>query len=434
MNIVWLKSVEYIATFWEISLAYVFCSRMLDVKLSVIKRVGFTLLLTVLIQYCNTLALFSPVTSGLVTCLLGITVSINARGRIVGSFFYSYFYILFVYIFDFLAASLFGLLLGERNLAGEVAYSLSIERCLFLILSKSLLTAAIYATLYLVKRLKTIGFRQMLIITVIGSALGGYFTTLTFEDITIERTVSWLLIFFLVIFLYTSFALYQQYLLENAELKVIHMRNELVSQQYAELLREYQENAKIHHDSLNHLSLIQNLLLEKKYQEAKQYLEEILQDISFSSITWSGNETIDYILNRKKKLAEASHIQFDIASDLLPELPVKASVLNIVFSNLLDNAIEACQKIKSVKPKIEVSVRRVHSMIVIMVENSVDTIPISRNGVWRTTKADKRLHGWGLKSVKSAVESCGGSMVYMEGDRTFKVVVTFFISKKDMDG
>lgn len=80
---------------------------------------------------------------------------------------------------------------------------------------------------------------------------------------------------------------------------------------------------------------------------------------------------------------------------------------------------------------INLTIRVINAMIVIKVENGMEVKPIIKNDNLLTSKVDDKLHGWGIKSVKSAVEKYGGVIKYTVSEDKFKVVVTLNYNKSE---
>ena len=79
-----------------------------------------------------------------------------------------------------------------------------------------------------------------------------------------------------------------------------------------------------------------------------------------------------------------------------------------VLSNLLDNAIEAA---KQAEPDriITLTAKRTGSFYYISISNPcAEYVDVSPNMV--SSKSDREYHGLGLKSVRSALEKCGGTI------------------------
>ena len=70
---------------------------------------------------------------------------------------------------------------------------------------------------------------------------------------------------------------------------------------------------------------------------------------------------------------------------------------------LLDNAMEACaRQPEGESREITVTIRRINLFLIIRITNSSVAAPTIIDGSLVTSKRDKRLHGWGLRSVKAA--------------------------------
>lgn len=77
-----------------------------------------------------------------------------------------------------------------------------------------------------------------------------------------------------------------------------------------------------------------------------------------------------------------------------------------ILSNILDNAIEACQKLSSDKfivVEIKIGVEKVK----IAMQNSAPYTDV-KNNIIRTTKSDKNYHGISLDSVNATLQNIMG--------------------------
>ena len=104
---------------------------------------------------------------------------------------------------------------------------------------------------------------------------------------------------------------------------------------------------------------------------------------------------------------------------------IKSSDLCAILGNLLDNALEACSKVEDVnKRKVRLVIRRIQQMLVIKVENTYSYKPVVKDGNFQTSKTDGGLHGWGIKSAKTAAEKYDGMIQTNCTDQAFTTVVT----------
>lgn len=426
MTIWEIQLVEVFITFIESFLAYQICSDMLQSNLSIKTKIIFSLLLTGIIEVCNVVTLFSIATLAISISFASFSINSYLKVYRFETGLYFYLYYLFVYILDFFAASLLGVVSGQDNLVGQIARELSVERIKFLFLSKALLVFFVFTIKHYKNHVRSINKKKLVFIMCIGTVLAAYLSINTFKIITIEKMFNWFIIFVLMILLYAVFIVYQQYENELMNRKMINIRNELINQQYVNLLEEYYNYAKLHHDSMNHIALISNFLEGENYREVTKYIKEIIKDTKFEQLTWTGNDIIDFIINRKKREAEEAGISYRVTADPITDPKVEAHIINTVLSNLLDNAVEACEKIEKNDRWIHISVRRVNDMVIITIENSSGQIPVIKGQGFKTTKTNKEMHGWGLKSVMSAVKEGGGTIRFSYDNYKFKVLVVFF--------
>lgn len=106
----------------------------------------------------------------------------------------------------------------------------------------------------------------------------------------------------------------------------------------------------------NHLLVLRNMERANQWDKLHDYLEEISKDIlDDSTKIWTGNNIVDLILNSKKKQADSEGIAFSIGSNMIGDVPFKDGETISLLGNLLDNAIEACERIKSIKLDKEIS-------------------------------------------------------------------------------
>ena len=93
--------------------------------------------------------------------------------------------------------------------------------------------------------------------------------------------------------------------------------------------------------------------------------------------------------------------------------------LCVLVGNLLDNAIEACQKIDKQK-RIQVSFKQEGNFLNVIIKN---TYIDEKNNDLLTTKDNKLNHGYGIKSVRSIVEKYEGTFKIIKNNGYFIVSV-----------
>lgn len=193
----------------------------------------------------------------------------------------------------------------------------------------------------------------------------------------------------------------------RAENKCIKENIQLQHQYYLNMQESQLKVKKLYHDMKNHMICIENLYGKNEYIEnINNQLKEC------NSIFNTNNMILDIILNDKQRICKSKGI------DLLADINFRecdfidgADVCSI-FSNMIDNAIEACQNIedKNILKRIKIKGTIVKSLYIIKCENPKNNIIKLKNGIILTNKKDKFLHGIGISSMKNSIEKYNGNL------------------------
>ena len=197
--------------------------------------------------------------------------------------------------------------------------------------------------------------------------------------------------------------------------KQIEIRNLVLAQQIQteknqmELVRNHlQEQRKLTHDFQNHLYTLQELLQNPKYtEEALIYIGQLTEKIETKvQIVHTKSPIIDALLNQKYTICKKKEIPIFFELNDLHGFEIEQEKIVVILSNILDNAIESCQKQGSER-FVKVKFLTDNSGTILSVQNTVNIKNVNYfKGV--TTKANPLLHGYGLKNALQAVEDSGG--------------------------
>ena len=157
---------------------------------------------------------------------------------------------------------------------------------------------------------------------------------------------------------------------------------------------------------------IMALRMETDEEKRKKWLDTMENELeACHDIVDSGNKVLDAILENKLSNAKKHQIEttYVIDGKILDFLPV-VDLCNI-FGNALDNAIEAeIMEPEQEKRMIHVLVSAQRQFVHIKVENYVSHEVLMSGGLPKTTKRDRKNHGYGLKSIQHTVEKYQGNM------------------------
>ena len=197
--------------------------------------------------------------------------------------------------------------------------------------------------------------------------------------------------------------------------------------EYEMVLQTNQKLRQQNHDFLKHISMIAYLNEKCEYEQVEKYLFELKENVyeerKFSD---SQNIVFDHVLNYKIQQASQRGINVNLTVKIPFELEVSVHDINILFSNLIDNAMEALENIE--KKQIDICVIYQKKKLFIEIQNPYDVTKIKKQGDTLVTNKDNReLHGYGLKNVKKIVDKYDGvfDINYREG--TFCVNICLFL-------
>lgn len=190
----------------------------------------------------------------------------------------------------------------------------------------------------------------------------------------------------------------RQTALENTVLR----QNLKLETEHIEALKDaYAEQRKQTHDFQNQLAVLQGLANRSaSQQEFAAYLEKTLSITFPATIYVNTNRlVIDVILSQKYSAAKSKGITFRTALSDLSDFPIPDDALVVILTNLIDNAMDACEKLPTGQRSILLKMQNTDDCALIYIENPT-LYPVKiRNNFVMTTKSNPIAHGYGLKNV-----------------------------------
>ncbi len=198
---------------------------------------------------------------------------------------------------------------------------------------------------------------------------------------------------------------------------------------YRMLEEQYRQSERLRHDLKNHVLVLSEFLEKREWESMERYLQDMRNSADIGSgeeIT--GNRTVDFLLYQKRRTAEGKNITWECDAQMPPQCRIREFDLCVLFGNLLDNAIEACDRLqrdalyggRGAFIRIQaVSVRR---CLLLEIENS--TLAEERQTSDGTVKKrQKEPHGIGLFNVRDVVRRYDGTMKIENAHSVFSVSI-----------
>ncbi len=190
------------------------------------------------------------------------------------------------------------------------------------------------------------------------------------------------------------------------------------TEMYKSVYDNYELQRKRAHEYKNQIMCMEALLSKKEYEQLEKYIGEIGGKLTDTDSNINTNNTlIDAIINTKYREMEERGILLVLKFNEMADLWVEDGDIVVILSNLLNNAIEACEKCdpKTVKLKL----MKEPDDIIIAVRNTFNGEISKRGDELQTLKSEKEEHGLGIKNIIEAVEKYGGSYSINYDDKEF---------------
>ena len=202
----------------------------------------------------------------------------------------------------------------------------------------------------------------------------------------------------------------------------------LVAKHYEEIKNIYQMIRGWRHDYKNHIQVMSALLELGNIEQLGIYLNELSNELdSLYTFVKTGNVVVDAVLSSKLSACKMKNIPCETVLSLPKNCRIKDIDLCIIISNLLDNAIEACEKIDNTGNRfIRVSIENLKGQLYINVTNAVNEPPEKRGNKFVSSKGEN--HGFGLGQIDRTVRKYVGFVNrYFEDDRFVTEIMIPFV-------
>lgn len=216
---------------------------------------------------------------------------------------------------------------------------------------------------------------------------------------------------------------------KELEMNAVQLRVQLMDRYYKEVQSLTENCMYTTHDMKNHILLLENYAENNDLIKIKNYLKQIGAPMNeIDQYVWCNNEVVNLIINTK--LGETKKRNIKVKTDFDNVLfPMTDNELCSVLANLLDNAVDACEKVKESERWIAISIKDCSTYILIKIENSIADYPEKKKNEFVSKKHG--CHGYGLKSVKVIVDKYHGEMKFDYDERSFSVIVVIEKGEKD---
>lgn len=211
---------------------------------------------------------------------------------------------------------------------------------------------------------------------------------------------------------------------KNFELQSQVIRAEEEQKNLENLLTNQELIRELRHDMKHHFDVLSVYLNSNRFSEAMDYLVQLQGDFEPAQhLFLSGHSLIDALLSAKIHQAKSICEETEIKLSLPEVLSLSETDICSIFGNILDNAIEAVQKIPVENRYIQMETTTVKGMWVIHLVNSCNGEYLRKSSSFFSSTKDGDLHGIGLKRIHDIVHSNMGRVVLEPLENSFSITI-----------
>ncbi len=197
---------------------------------------------------------------------------------------------------------------------------------------------------------------------------------------------------------------------------------------YKKLQEKTNEVRKIRHDFKDNLETAKLLIKEnseESIEKASEIISAMEKSINATKLpVYTENVVVNAIVGAKAEEASKKGITLETQIDVPKELSIESIDLNCVFLNLLNNAIEASEKLEKTEKTISLRAGIKAGYLFVKVENEFNELETNSLGELITTKEDKENHGIGTSLLSEIAKKYDGEFQTEQKAHNFSAVVS----------
>lgn len=204
------------------------------------------------------------------------------------------------------------------------------------------------------------------------------------------------------------------------ESKIFEMQVKNQTDMYRSVSENFDNQRKKTHEYKNQMMCIDALIEKREYGELEAYVQNICGKLNRELDAINTNHVIvNAIMNTKYQEALSKNILFVFQMNDLSALKISDEDIVVILANLLNNAIEACEKCKG-KRIIKVKFVIEDENVILSVRNTHENNLVFRDNDIQTSKeTDMEEHGIGIRNIIQTIEKYGGSYVIRPDENEF---------------
>lgn len=211
-------------------------------------------------------------------------------------------------------------------------------------------------------------------------------------------------------------------------------RSRLAKEGYDRMLEAEEATNSVRHELRHHMTALLGMLQEQETQRACVYISSVMNEMEMlPAFRYSQNMLVNVIsgfyLDKAKKLG--IKVEYNL---LLPQsLGIADEDISVYLTNLLENALEACKRMKADQARyIRIRMQVNGNFLFIECVNSTDGQSEEGSGKEKPDTSEHRIHGFGLKAMGMIAEKYGSVLKIERDSSEFSVRTNLCMKKREV--
>ena len=172
----------------------------------------------------------------------------------------------------------------------------------------------------------------------------------------------------------------------------------------------------------------------RRYGRDMALSEDAIKDLEeavsiYDASVKTGNTALDSILGEKNMYCKMNGIKFTCMADGDALSFMREVDIYSLFGNILENAVEAVERLGEDNRIIGLVVRREHDMVSVDSYNYYSGDLIMKDGLPVSSKGDQRYHGYGMRSIEAIAGKYGGNVAVSAADGIFRLNIMLPVTR-----
>ena len=255
-----------------------------------------------------------------------------------------------------------------------------------------------------------------LLVTYLTSLAGGWYLSTyinsaiaeLFEYGVYDGLLYWFTLWLAVVCaLISAYWLMHSFVQHRMQAQALALKNRLILDSYHAIEQKMQDSAVLRHEFRHQLTALDALYQQRDFNQLGKLLRELKQqDAMLAQTHFTENFTVNAILQDAASRAARAGTAFSAQVHIPEELPLPGNDLCTLLMNMLDNALEACERVEKLEERfIRFKAEVKSDFLAIKCENRyTGTLKEDEHGRLQTTKLDAEAHGFGLSQMSAMAE------------------------------